>query len=450
MKNFFVRILVALLVSPGLCFAQAQPTAMQRAVSSLIQTKSIQRGFAANDPRIAATLQAGTSAVIGAAAAAAVVTAAGITAPAWITAAVVVGLGAVFSYGVSLAIDATVAWLFNSDGSISAITNPIDKTEKAMVAGGPYWSFNGYKTAGDPWTLMRAIVSAPGGYSPDADNIYKLRDCKQTSATMAECRVQLTHPQDTPSCNAFCQNPSNWGYVSIQRMEQGAPGSCAAGKFFNGGACRELSAEVKDSISGEVGPAKSVTDAVAQLTPEQKSMPLNPAVLAAIADRIWQKASQQAGYQGVPYDAANPITATDAAAYQTANPSTYPTVQDAVAPQPGDSSNPAASAWSLAVPSSTPGTGTGGSTTQPTQPTIDWAITGDGGSIPKQAVSVSYTPTLFAAPTGCPAPITFGMFGKSFSIGYGPFCDLMTTLAPIFLACGAAAAALIFAESLKS
>ena len=73
MKQFFVRWLIAVMMMPGFAQAQAVPaTAMQKTVSSLIQNKAIQRGFAANDPRIGATLQKAGSGIAGAAAAAAV------------------------------------------------------------------------------------------------------------------------------------------------------------------------------------------------------------------------------------------------------------------------------------------------------------------------------------------------------------------------------------------
>lgn len=75
-------------------------------------------------------------------------------------------------------------------------------------------------------------------------------------------------------------------------------------------------------------------------------------------------------------------------------------------------------------------------------------------TIPTKEVPVSITAVVFAAPAGCPAPYTGQIkvltFVKQWSITFDPMCDLMNTLRPLFLATGAAAAAFLFMESLKS
>lgn len=408
MKQFFFRWLVALLVAPGLTYAQAQPAAMQKAVAGLIQQKAVQRGFAANDPRINATLQAGGSAIAGAAAAAAVVSLAGVTAPAWITAAVVMGLGTVFATGISLAIDKIKAWSFNSDGSI-----------KVQVTDG------GQAQVDYGWPVV-----------PISPN---------DAATCVNTSIYNHCSPDAPSFQGClppgAQNPTNfcrpgWNSVVSTTFEEAMS---RAGYTY-----RTISAP------GETQ-TKTATDAVAALTDEQKAAPLNPELLAAIADQAWKQAATQPGYEGLPYDSSNPISSGDATSYQASNPSGYPTVGDAVAPQPAHSGGTAPSPWVLPAPSTSPGGDTAGETpTEPPQPTIDWTIGGSGETVPGSQVPIAYTPTFFASATGCPAPISFALMGKPYTISYGPFCDLMATLAPLFLACGAAAAALIFAESLRS
>lgn len=70
-------------------------------------------------------------------------------------------------------------------------------------------------------------------------------------------------------------------------------------------------------------------------------------------------------------------------------------------------------------------------------------------AIPRKEVPITYTPTLFASAASCPAPIEFDMYGAR-QIAFTPMCDLMTKLRPLFLACAAAGAALIFMRGLKS
>lgn len=69
--------------------------------------------------------------------------------------------------------------------------------------------------------------------------------------------------------------------------------------------------------------------------------------------------------------------------------------------------------------------------------------------IPKLSVPVNFTPVIFASSASCPAPINFYAYGARV-ISFVPMCDLMTTLRPLFLACAAAAAALIFMQGLKT
>lgn len=105
------------------------------------------------------------------------------------------------------------------------------------------------------------------------------------------------------------------------------------------------------------------------------------------------------------------------------------------------------------------GTTPGPTSTEPAQDPLDPCIkdptrlscikVGEAGpkeTIPTENVPATYTPTVFAAPGGCPAPIPFSVFGKSFSLGYEPMCNTLATIRLIFLAIGAVAAAWIFQE----
>lgn len=75
-------------------------------------------------------------------------------------------------------------------------------------------------------------------------------------------------------------------------------------------------------------------------------------------------------------------------------------------------------------------------------------------NLPNTDTPITYAPTAFTSSAGCPAPptIAFNIAGqsKSYTISYTPLCDLMTTMAPIFTALFAAAAALIFMDGIKS
>lgn len=336
-RLFLVRWLLVLMVVPGVCSA-LDPTPMQKSVAALIQSKAAQRGISASDPRLNPTMNAIGSSVAGTAAAAAVVTAAGVTAPAWITAAVVMGLGALFTAGISLAVDKIAAWWFDSDGSI-----------KVAV----------------PSSAPSAVDYSVPVYPKNP------ADAAACSTSMIYNWCDETGPSYSGCLPPWAQNPTN---------------SCRPG-WAPDGKTSTTFVEAMDragySYTLKTPPAemqtKTAADAVASLTEEEKAAPLNPQVLAAIADQAWKTASEQPGYDGIPYSSSHPITTADAVAVQQASPATYPTVGDAVAPVAAPAGQPSAAPWTPAVsapvaqpqpqPQPEPG-----ETTNPDSKPIDWGV----------------------------------------------------------------------------
>lgn len=329
-RSFLVRWLVVLMLSPALASAQAVPSRMQSAISSLIQSKGLKRGFAANDPRIGSTLQSAGSTVAGAAVSAAVVTAAGVTAPAWITAGIGVGLAALFSVGIDLAIDG-IRWLINGDGSVSSV-----------ATSQPY---NGQRNWAD-------------GQYVDA---IRLNDYCQPDINGTNGTVGGTLP-----FNYWCAGRGTAGHAA-------APGESPM----------PMNASIMNNGASAPGPqvGANLPSAISSLTSDQQAKPVNPQLLATLADTAWKQAASQPGYSGLPYDASDPITAVDAQALQQSSPSAWPTVGDAVSPQASTNPDASASPWSLPAPSTSgstsPGTGTstnpGTSTgTTPSSQPIDW------------------------------------------------------------------------------
>jgi hypothetical protein len=329
LRLFLVRWIVALLMMPGLCFALS-PSTMQKSISLLIQNKAIQRGAVAGGAGVTSTLGAIGADVVGTAAAAAVVTAAGVTAPAWITAAVVMGLGALIGAGVLLAVDGASQWYFNSDGTV-----------KLQTAGAVVVDYSQMARPNDP-------------------------------ALAASCTPQLTYNWcDQTHQFTSCAYPGSFNPTLPCK-----PGYSATTASSFGEAMQQSGYSYQTKPGDSTTQTKSISDAIDALTPQEKAKPLNPQVLAAIANAAWEQASLKPGYIGMPYDAANPITAADATALQQTNPSFYPTVSDAVSPQPSTSTDPAESPWVLPVTTvTTPDTGSDPATDpKPQKVEIDWGV----------------------------------------------------------------------------
>ena len=441
MIKILLRWLLALMLLPGFVYAQALPAStMQRAVAAVMEKKMAARGFASNDPRWAATLQSSGSQVVGAVVAAAAVTAAGITAPAWLTVAGTVALGALLGYGIDLAVDG-IKWMINGDGSVtysppgsSGGSSP-PESGGAMTSGGAYYNQgevyggSGANVSKEHTTLTYPGMTFVGGHYDESGNFWYWVDDPGSAGG---------HCAPYPHCN---------GMMTL-KQNSGAPANCGAGMVYVG-SCRAL------TPTGSSAPAtpvtKSPTDAVAALSETDKATPLNPEVIAKIADAIWRKAASQPGYVGVPYDATNPITTSDAAAIQQSNPQNWPTVGDATAPQQAPAGQAASQPWTLPNSAAEPVVNPGTTPAQPTPASgLDWAIPGTSETIERKVFQINYSPVGFKVASGCPAPIEYRMFEQNYQLAYGPFCDLMEYLYPLFIAMGAISAAFIFANSLKS
>jgi hypothetical protein len=326
----FVVFLLAFLVFSNV-FSQALPvTRMQNAVSGSIEQKLAKRGFAANDPRFGATLDLVSNGLAGVAGTtAAAVVAGAITAPAWATVAIAAGVGTVVTVGVTLAINGIYNWLFSPDPKdTTPITTHQNQaappTGGALVAGGPYWVSSVLGIIGAD--AMSVINSAlPMNWPADSSSTYQLGTCTSTVATRVSCSVDRVSKS-----TGYVQK--NYAGLSADYNASGAPGSCQIGMVRYGGTCVVVpTAVVPDAKT-------SAQQAINNLPSSELVKPLNPAIIATIADKAWRDAAAQPGYNGIPYSATDPITTSEVDAWRQANPGSWPTVQDFVDPQPASNS----------------------------------------------------------------------------------------------------------------
>jgi len=375
---FFVKkaLLFALLFVP--VFASAAPAfsaKMGQAVGGVMERKAIQRGFAANDPRFTSAVAA-TGAVL-TAAATGVVAAAG--APLWVT----VGLGALAAGAVSLALDAAVTWYFNGDGTVtySGGTGSAGNYGQLTV-GQPYWSTCSYQ----PWQQ-----SCHSGATPAAAAQGYWLEITWGSGSYQNWGPPFSQCQIVDSISAQCWDPANKNN-SLQSLylQQNSPYGCDSGFSYSSGRCKTLTAPNSPPPGQQTKKPELAAD---DLTAEQKALPVNPKIIADIANQAWQQAAAQPGYQGLPYSYTDPVTVADVQAWQASNPGSYPSVGDAVS----SAVNPSTGT----VPVTTPG--------QVTNPTPGIPTAPEG--TPKLDLGIDPgigSPNLEATPTGSQilAPIT--------------------------------------------
>lgn len=188
---------------------------------------------------------------------------------------------------------------------------------------------------------------------------------------------------------------------------------------------------------------KDLDSAYQALDADLKAATVPQYIIAGIADEAWKQAASQPDYSGLPYSTAQPVSVADVATWQTANPSTAPTLDDMLRPAQNAATNPAGVPISPTVQpntptSSNPGTDLGtnpGTNTNPsigtnvnvvnapkvdlgpdpgtTDPSLEQIP--DAGAILSPLTSLFPELRSFHAPahTGeCPRP-RFDLFGKS-------------------------------------
>lgn len=327
-KSWLIAKLCLLLVLPAAAWSQAlsqpKPDNVGRAVSGALQEGMRARGFAANDPRFGNTLariSPHLSVVAGGSAAA--ITAGAVTAPAWASVALAAGVGAVITYAVSLGVEALVNWLFRSDGKIDQSSDVTAERDPSfgVSAGRPAWRAN-------VWTDRYTFHTAWGGdgYAMAKESYYSRRSVLGEDSQNVECYAK-------EATVVFC------GFDSAVLDAAGPPNACPRGSFFTeAGGCSGYTFPVANVVDDRNG--LSPQDAIYALPEAVLEQPLNPAIVAALANQAWQQAASEPGYDGLPYPQSNPITQSEVQPWLQANPQYAPTVRDFVSPNPVTGSAP--------------------------------------------------------------------------------------------------------------
>ncbi|MBB3345961.1 hypothetical protein [Sphingomonas sp. BK069] len=104
-------------------------------------------------------------------------------------------------------------------------------------------------------------------------------------------------------------------------------------KAYSGTEC--LSGVAVGSNCVDVGSAPSEVKPLElpdHLPQTELDKPADPALMAQVANRLWQKAANTPGYSGFPYTATDPITTADMETLRETRPDLWPTVGDLTAP----------------------------------------------------------------------------------------------------------------------
>lgn len=356
--------------------AQALPVAnfvVNRAVGGVIEKMAIARGVAANDPIIAATFAGigATTTGLNVATTVAGVAFAVAGVPVWMSIAASLGLVA-FGYGIKV-------WLSDS----------VDKPEEAEIKVGSYYSENGiqidmpvekfpdYPGPGvlDSNSIQHWVKAAQQG-AP----IYKSSGCYSDQICFSypaipeidALRYQWSIPYTdmvlvTQNLEEFGKwyvyieypdrigPPSNWDltfdFVSAEIITDSKnnskivltyretraelpPDADEISRRDNPPYTRIVSRDLFGVIRGSAKQLKyrNLDDAADKVPQKINNAKISDETLARLINELWQRASMQPNYQGVPYSVGQPVTASDVQSWASLNPQYVPRVRDMIQP----------------------------------------------------------------------------------------------------------------------
>lgn len=381
-RNYVLALCLLCMLGQQYAQAQALPVAnfvLNRAMAGVVTKVAAARGFAANDPRIVATLTgmgtASTAVNVASTVAGVGLTLAG--APVWMT--IAAGLGVM---AVGAAIYANTS---SGQGSI-AITSSNKIQVQAPLPQPPAYTTPSI----DPAAMDVYLAVARSGVPT-----YRTASCMSTNPT---CSQFASLPTDGAKnftwtmgdvafvAGSFMQLQTLMDSYQRAQFSRGAFGSDAKYTYSSvywvpnaDGTSQRLAYQVQythtDCSSGTcepnvaasttawwdsvvVGPGVLPTvgsnlDSVAgAITPDMKAAKLDPMTLARLTDQAWQRAAAQPGYDGLPYSMTQPVSYTDAQTWLQENPTANPTIGDLLTP----GNNPGTQAVPIS-PTVTPETG---------------------------------------------------------------------------------------------
>jgi len=363
--------------------APVETLAINRAEAAIITRVAASRGFAANDPRIAATLtsmgQVSTTLNVVSTGAGAALAFAG--APVWLT--VAAGLG-ILAVGGSLA-TGRLFWNLSSDGSKVTVQQPAPTSinqsypgqsspastiwDQAVGMGLGVYHTSSCSASADcarfpaaPTTGQKNFDYSPGaGYEVVASSQTQVQQFRSAQLAQNSGSACTSNPACTQyadgstvfyNWNADGTSATLWESMHVETLTYDSESSSF--KWVPSTVVQQLSGW---TISPAMFPVSgSSLDSVYQnLDQTALKDPLDAMTLANITNSTWQRAASQAGYSGLPYSPSQPVSYGDVQPWIQANPTAAPTVGDLLSPaanpasntvtinptvQPGQSSNP--------------------------------------------------------------------------------------------------------------
>ncbi|WP_404995483.1 hypothetical protein [Cupriavidus pauculus] len=411
--------------------AQALPVAnfvVNRAVANVVTRVAAARGFAANDPRIAATLtgmsQVSTGLNVASTVAGVGMAVAG--APVWM--GIAAGLGVI---GVGMGITAML------NGRPATVGVQATQSGNKLVVDRPVAPLSYVPPAlGDTTPKWAQAVSQGAPIYRSPSNCYANEACyalplvpdvpsyRYVADYQSKTVLVTTDLNEFGRWYAFLAKPVLqwpegvtyiWQFSGVQLVPNSSGGYKIVVFIYesrSGGDPEQLPpysrTNTMDNVGqvyGQIGPKyyDDLNAAAPEIVSSIGSAPVSGDFLARLVDAQWRQAASQAGYQGLPYSMSQPVTQMDVQPWINENPSAVPTINDLLAPgnQPGSQTVPISPTVTPGTnpnpnPNPDPGTGTGSNVNVVNTPNVNVVnkVQVDLGTAPTVG-----TPGLEATPT---------------------------------------------------
>lgn len=412
------------------------------AVGQAVVQNLIRRGFAANDPRIYSTARSiGLRSVSLASAT---------SSSTWLTTAARVTpwvLGGVAVYQ-------GVTWWFDTQGK-AYLAKPGTTTSDTVYSNGVSKNVTVYYLSNQAGVLAGSLQEAYSyltynGRQSYPDASYGVPSITQTTANTWSVQYNYS----IPSINLNNRSANVTGYSQLYTGNV----VCSTGTVLVSGEGTCASAKMSEGPYASAPVVGYPLDtAYTNLPLDAKNAAMSPDLAAELANRYWQDASAQPGFDGYPFPVSNPITQSDAGDLKNTHPEAWPATKDLTETVPSaPGSNPVSvpvSYPATPVPSTTVGTTTGTvtnpdgskSTTSSTT-TIDWGTftppdldTPGIESILDPLFSMWPTWSNFSFPAHqsvCPTP-SYKLpdtVMNGYTVQFGQMCDWIESVRPVLQA----------------
>ena len=375
MKRTMATLILLALLAQQPATPQALPVAnyaINRAIAGVITRIAASRGFAANSPRVIATLEAisSSSTALNVVATSTGIGLSVLGAPVWMT--IIAGLG-IFGTGTALIAalgDAEVAISQTYVGSV-AVLSKLPRNEPVTLP--PYPDFTTSPTESHVFEKLRSLgahVYRTEGCSPERTQVacheFPLEPPVSTGIALTyredhirvlftsipeleELRTRwLFHPQDPEAKLKIIETFDSegghdgfaeriWTNTRLRCRKDVPPGCPAPYEWVTLGLNPAVFDITHDAFHGlnRLTTATVYPDldaARAGINRDLLKMPITPKTLAEIVDGSWWLAAGEPDYAGLPYRESEPVTAEDVVIWMAAHPTEIPYIGDVFEP----------------------------------------------------------------------------------------------------------------------